>query len=568
MAEDDRPPGRSAPSLTPRISENDVSNCCMYIRNPEKAKLKQFKKKCNAKIGVENYRTEQKAEDDDFIAFNDRYLFYECTNDLTSDHFGPNSIIYVPEKATLLPPWESRRDRTEEEETDPENPFIPVRTKNNNRLIKSNLIEQSQPKTKSNNNENENKTATPQSNETTTVPKFTLKITNHTIGLGSPFFLKSILKQYSPALANPIPQNYCNTRTKITTLNFQNERDLNSFTKNIPSTTFGPIAKYELNPIQNKPKTTILTTQYTGVMRGVDPNITEAELKQELAEANYNITELSRITTKDGIVTHMVRLNFPNREETEKVINQGILMLGRKFRVEPPLERYRHVPCRNCCLYGHTQEDCQNPRKCHRCGEHPKNCTHPKYTNDLIYCATCNQKGHYTGQVKCPLYPKETPPPPKRYTPLVPQTPISPVKPRATAWNFPPLVPENSETESNIINYEKVNKIMDEKIKLATKKIEKYVDEKLNSLKEELLKYFLGVTYNVIDNSERPLLKQVSNSTAKRALNSTIKFVPNNTHLDIFIQKMNQTVSTVMENIQENITTELASQISALTDKT
>ncbi|KAJ9581424.1 hypothetical protein L9F63_023392 [Diploptera punctata] len=565
MAAANHPPGWSASTLakatssTSGISENDIRNCSLYVRNAEKSKIKEFKSRVNKRLGSEDYQIEPTNEPEEiYITFHDRQQFNMCTYDLYSEYFGPKSIITIPVTATMLPPWECRRDRTEEDETDPDTdiPFTTVQSRIN-RKTKPNNNEQTPPN---------NETLNTKSSETTAPPKCILKIINHTIGLGSPFHLKSILKQYTPSLTNPIPQNYCNTRLKVTTISFQNERDLNRFTKNIPNTTFGPNAKFELNQSQNKPKTTLLTTQYSGVMRGVDPNITEEELKLEILEAKYQITDLSRITTKDGIVTHMVRLNFPNREETERVINEGILMLGRKFRVEPPLERYRHLPCRNCCQYGHIQEDCKNEKKCHRCGEHPRNCTHPKFTNDLIHCATCNQKGHYTGQVKCPLYPKETPPPTKKYTPLIPQTPASPIKPSATAWNFPPLIPTNSDKDNNSINYVEINKIMDEKITIATKKIEQYVEEKLNSLKNELLKYFLGVTYNVIDNAERPLLKKVSNSTAKRALNSTVKFVPNNTHLDIFIQKMNQTVNTVMENIQDNITTELTSHITALSE--
>ena len=53
-----------------------------------------------------------------------------------------------------------------------------------------------------------------------------------------------------------------------------------------------------------------------------------------------------------------------------------------------------------------------------------------------MYCATCHQTNHYTGQVRCPDYPRNmTPPLIHKYTPLADQAHVK------SPPNFPALTP-------------------------------------------------------------------------------------------------------------------------------
>ena len=56
-----------------------------------------------------------------------------------------------------------------------------------------------------------------------------------------------------------------------------------------------------------------------------------------------------------------------------------------------------------------------------------------------MFCATCGSHEHYTGQIKCRLYPRSEAPPPKntRPRPLPQQTQTSPQRP--SSMEFPPL---------------------------------------------------------------------------------------------------------------------------------
>ena len=167
-------------------------------------------------------------------------------------------------------------------------------------------------------------------------------------------------------------------------------------------------------------------------MRGVDPEIRDEDLTAELQAAGININKVSRITSKEGHRTYMVRVFFISRADAEEAINNGVNLLGWRYRIEPPLHKFWHILCHNCCQYGHTHVNCQAQTKCHRCGKPPAACTHPRNSNDIMRCSTCDQQGHYTGQIKCPKYPKEAAPPPElqqQYFPLLPKPPSLP------SWN-------------------------------------------------------------------------------------------------------------------------------------
>ena len=391
-------------TLTP--NPDKIKNCTFYVAYGTKQGHKEFKQKITKRTnhGLDRFQPADLTKDEYLYTFRTRQDFVKTTYDTTPEDFGPKAKLYLPDTTELEAPWLLKKDRTNldetptfDNETDSDTDFqtITPRKKKNN--TKKNIDRQSEA-------------ANPE-NTTKLTPTLQVKITNHITGFGNPLKLKSTLKKHIPTLTT-MPINFQNATHKTTTIQFQNTDHLNDFLTKVPKSEFGPNSDYITtnNWTQNGTKKPI-QTDWNGVMRGVDPDITEKDLTDELKEAQYDIKKVSRITSKEGHVTHMVRLYFNDKETTKLAINDGIYLLGRRFRVDPPLERYRHIPCQNCCKYGHTNLECTSPKICHRCGQHPTKCTHAKYTNDLNYCATCQTKGHYTGQVKCPNYPKDAPPP-------------------------------------------------------------------------------------------------------------------------------------------------------------
>ncbi|PSN36104.1 hypothetical protein C0J52_13105 [Blattella germanica] len=265
----------------------------------------------------------------------------------------------------------------------------------------------------------------------------TVRVYQHSIKGGNPFFLKQLLATYGL----PLPKHqFYGARTQISTFEFLDKETVAKFIESVPPTSFGPQATYEIpkHPQQGRNIPANLKQDWNAVMRGVDPEITEEELAEELTATGTKFRHLNRILSTEGIRTHMVRIFFEDEESTSNAIFNGITILGRRFRVEAPREEARHLPCRRCAQYGHTAGQCKRQAICFKCGGIPGKCSHPPQANPL-YCATCQKADHYTGQVKCPAYPRATAPPSEpRYIPLAQKQPAqSPPKP--SRQDFPPL---------------------------------------------------------------------------------------------------------------------------------
>ena len=367
-------------------SEEEFYNKILTITNPDHDPLIKFKERVTSNTG---YQFATISKDTHRVYFKNRAELVKYTRNLTPHYFGENSEISVPQSATQPPPWLEEVDTDEEE-------------RSNSSYKKKN---------KKQDTENPNPFTMAISNSAE--QEHSVQITNHAIGIGNPIRLKQILNKYDPSLAVPMPPNFSNRNLAHTTIIFSTKAKLIAFTKTVPTKEFGPDALYTTGFQKPKPTTpTLPHTDWNGVMRGVDPDITDEDLTAELHSSGIKIREISRITSKEGHRTFMVRIFFQTRQDAEEAINDGITLVGRRYRIEPPLHGFRHEPCRNCCQYGHTATNCKSPPKCHRCGKHPTACTHQKHTNDLVQCSTCDQPGHYTGQTKCPKYPKEEGPPP------------------------------------------------------------------------------------------------------------------------------------------------------------
>ena len=393
-----------------------------------------------------------------------------------------------------------------------------------------------------------------------------IKILNHINKGGNPIFLKAICNQHNVQMPCT---HYHGFKTKISTLIFETHTLAHKFIQTINPNSFGPKAHYQIVPNKKTTDTPRDTTQdWNAVIKGVDPEITEEEFATELDSHNISFRKILRIIAPTGERTHLVRIFFPDKDSTAKAIFNGITLLGRRYRVEAPREEARHLPCKNCAQYGHAKLQCPNPPACLKCGGDPNKCQNT-HQNTQIFCATCKQTGHYTGQVRCPLYPRNTHPPVlNKYTPLTrQQNENSPTKPSQT--DFPPLRPAwvqptpktdtqlNTDTQNNLAG-EKTNKpqnqttntpsnmtpqldtCLNNLFQTAITKLEQYIDKKIEILQDQIIKFTIALIDNTYKPKDRKTLQTITNSTSKKLWKKQVKIVPLKNTIDVMINKMKQ----------------------------
>ena len=398
-----------------------------------------------------------------------------------------------------------------------------------------------------------------------------VKIFNHITKGGNPLFLKTLCTQHK---VNMPFTHYFGYKTKISTLIFDTKLHAQKFIQTINPQNFGPKAHYETKD-SNKTQTQNNKTdthEWNAVIKGVDPDITEDEFARELDDHEVDFKRIIRIFAPNGERTHLIRIFFHDKESTSQAIFNGITILGRRYRVEAPREEARHIPCKNCAQYGHIRFNCNNSPVCHKCGRNPNLCQHKPQDKAPMYCATCNQSNHYTGQVRCPEYPRNmTPPLVHKYTPLANQTHVkSPPKP--SLQNFPTLKPvwhtrtsthpqeglgeehESTEHSSTVPDLNLTSQIDTAFQQFQTNImniIEDYVDKKIEKLQDDLIKYTTTLIDNTIKPKDRKTLQTVANSTAKRIWKKRVQIIPVDNTIDIMISKMEDTITKINQDIRE-----------------
>ena len=161
-----------------------------------------------------------------------------------------------------------------------------------------------------------------------------LKIRNHTIKPGNPFHISQISGQYN--LKMPRRQYYSH-KFQTTTLEYENKSQVMKFVETVPKQLFGDRASYELYcPARSSPVPRAVTQDWNAVIRGVEPDIDTADFEKALTEHDIQFRRTSRIMTATGQKTHMIRIYFDKKEDANEAILNGISILGRRYRVEPP----------------------------------------------------------------------------------------------------------------------------------------------------------------------------------------------------------------------------------------
>ncbi|PSN29150.1 hypothetical protein C0J52_28005, partial [Blattella germanica] len=192
-----------------------------------------------------------------------------------------------------------------------------------------------------------------------------------------------------------------------------------------------------------------------------------------------------------------------------------------------------------------------------------------------LYCANCQSADHYTGQVKCPAYPRATAPPSEpRYIPLAQKQPAqSPPKPSRqdfppltqNAWAKPLIHEASTETTNNQTPTQHqettttpqsenispppptptaISQAMKEAMKETMVHMESYIDRKISLLQDQLIKFTIRVVNSIITPYTKPNFKTSVNSTSKKLFNKRIQILPLHNQLQVLIDTMKRDLHT------------------------
>jgi hypothetical protein len=167
-----------------------------------------------------------------------------------------------------------------------------------------------------------------------------------------------------------------------------------------------------------QPQPSRRTPTLSVVIRGIEPDITDAEAEAELKQEGHTISKCLRIKTKTGGPTYMIRVLTPNQDTIDELLTCGAYIYKRRYRVEPshsppPLP----IRCEKCQLYNaHTTANCTNTIKCGYCSEAHLTNICPNMQQPPK-CTTCNEN-HPTFSYKCKARPAPEPTKPELIVPI------------------------------------------------------------------------------------------------------------------------------------------------------
>lgn len=143
-----------------------------------------------------------------------------------------------------------------------------------------------------------------------------------------------------------------------------------------------------------------------GVVRYVDTDLTEDEIKQNLTVYNIKVIEVKRLNRrkvdKAGVATYVptstIRITFEG-----KILPKFVDI----YRLPMPVQPYMLpvVQCYSCLLYGHIQKNCNGKSKCKNCGEVAA--TGSQCVECKTRCIHCSSESHTSVSNKCPEYSRQ-----------------------------------------------------------------------------------------------------------------------------------------------------------------
>lgn len=134
------------------------------------------------------------------------------------------------------------------------------------------------------------------------------------------------------------------------------------------------------------------------VAKGLPSFLPDTDWIKELEEKGLMAKVIKRFTLRDGRVSDAVLLGFPAGTAVQK-LQEVKSLCGVAVKWERPWKRDRVIVCHKCFQVGHIKVNCFRNPKCGKCGlEHgTEDCT-----SDTMYCVTCKQNGHKSGDSGCP----------------------------------------------------------------------------------------------------------------------------------------------------------------------
>lgn len=372
------------------------------------------------------------------------------------------------------------------------------------------------------------------------------------------------MRQYG--VTTQVPRIFWAPTTLTTTLNFQSLFEAESFIQKIPTTAFGPNAELSIfSPDTPKPRPQ-RNKEISVVMKGVALEIPISDLAEEFNHQKLKVTRLHRIisaaTNKE---TPLIRI-FVEDSATAEQLLAGIHIMGRNYQVEPSRETTFHRPCLNCAKFGHTATNCTANKVCFSCGKNPQLCLH-KSTDNLKFCATCMSDTHYTGQARCPQFPKsDAANEPTTHIPIQPlPTPASIKKPSEifpalpTTMNYAKAatngisqagtttteVPQNDNLDSNTtsstqtVPKSEIAKYITEALVIA----ENYIEKRLNEIQEQLAIF----TVSMLTTNSKPTLRKTTLKTANQSARRVF-------HKRMIHHFVNNQIKISLQPLQEQLT--------------
>ncbi|KAJ4429045.1 hypothetical protein ANN_26041 [Periplaneta americana] len=522
-------------------------------------------------------------ETDRVLTFPSRQYLSSFTNKYPSTQFGPKAIYSCPPKATESAPWntglcptneidslihplqhgttnnrQTNHNREDDAYTDPPSDMSEAGDwqQVNHKRNRNSLQKSHNPPTTTRTT-TQPPIPTPTSSQQPQPPRYSLRISEHTINGNNPFFIHHLIHHNELIIEQP--NLFWARSTSTTTLSFTIKDDLDTFINKIPATTFGPNAKYTITHGPTQRQTTTPPRDISVVMRDVASTIPLDALTDALLNQQFKVNRIVRIiSAQTQRPTEMVRI-FVDDVDTSNRLLTGVKLFGRNYRVEASREQIRHRPCARCAQYGHDATTCNNAPKCWKCGNNPAICKH-KVTDNLKFCATCSDNSHYTGQMMCPRYPKATPltTTAPTYRPIyAPPTPTI-VNPSQMASQFPPLP---SPATINHGSYATVTASLltqksqssqshspDEPTKATTTlntqtesspqpelpntaptptqsfhDLKQYIDEKMNEQEEKLAAFILAMFTTYAPPAKRLHRIKIANNAARKLMKKTIR---------------------------------------------
>ena len=558
----------------PDTYRTNHANRILIVRNAEKGSTKHNLKSCSFQA---DFIINQGSEH--IICFLNRQDLVAFCSTHDTHIFGPHAQFYIPTTATKPAPWTILRNKLRvddkglfsasdlESDSDADT-YTTQRKRPTNKKYKTETLvdkEATQPQATPTPADHTDKT--PQTKKPENNTQTALQILHHTDKSNNPIHIKTLSQQ----LRISLPKTYWSEKTKTTTLVFHTEPDLKLFQTQITATTFGPLAKYHRPAPRNTNTTQTPTREANVVVLGVNPEIDIEDIVTELRETGIDFSKVTRIRNSQGN-TPLIRIFSANTETIKTLLTKGLLIANRRYKVVPPKEDNRHLPCRRCQQYGHTHNICKNDSKCFRCGAINTKCTHTINEARAIHCATCGGSDHYTGQMRCPLYPRDTPPPETpKHTPLIIQNrPPSPKKPSDfTAQDFPGLSTDNmtNTTEkitpttyaATITKTQRTTEPVDIAINILQIQMEDYINKKIEQLENRLIQYIAAVFKSTTTPEHRDNTNTALNSHSKKIFNKSVRVGKFGPSMDVYV--------TSMQEVQNEFDSKLKELYTHITEK-